>query len=57
LRRAGDLTTASEVVRGRLVIHNAGAVFDAPGARVQQARLTPSEIAALVSDAASRPPR
>ena len=47
LRRAGDLRTASDVAQGRLVIHNAGAVFDAPGARVQQARLTPPEIAAL----------
>lgn len=48
LRRAGDLRTASEIARGRLVIHNAGAVFDAPGARVQQATLTPAEIVALV---------
>jgi hypothetical protein len=48
LRRAGDLRTASEIAPGRLVIHNAGAVFDAPGARVQQARLTPAEIVALV---------
>lgn len=48
LRRAGDLRTASELAQGRLVIHNAGASFDAPGARVQQARLSPAEIAALV---------
>jgi hypothetical protein len=48
LRRAGDLRTASDVAQGRLVIHNAGAVFDAPGARVRQARLTPAEIVALV---------
>ena len=48
LRRAGDLRTASDLAQGRLAIHNAGAVFDAPGARVQQATLSPSEIAALV---------
>jgi fermentation-respiration switch protein FrsA (DUF1100 family) len=48
LRRAGDLRTASELAHGRLVIHNAGAAFDAPGARVEQRSLTPAEIAALV---------
>ena len=57
LRRAGDLRTASDVAQGRLVIHNAGAVFDAPGARVRQATLTPAEIVALVRDATTRPPR
>jgi hypothetical protein len=57
LRRAGDVRTASDVAQGRLAIHNAGAVFDAPGARVQQAKLTAAEIVALVRDAASRPPR
>ena len=48
LRRAGDVRTASELAQGRLVIHNAAADFDAPGARVQQSRLTPAEIVALV---------
>jgi hypothetical protein len=57
LRRAGGLRTAADAAPGRIVIHNAGPVFDAPGARVQQAALTPAEIAALVRDAASRPPR
>jgi hypothetical protein len=48
LRRAGDLQTASEIAAGRLVIHNAGAQFAASGARVQQGRLSASEIVALV---------
>jgi hypothetical protein len=48
LRRAGDLQTASEVAVKRLVIHNAGAQFTAPGARVQRERLTVGEIMSLV---------
>jgi hypothetical protein len=48
LRRAGDLRTASDLAQGRLVIHNAGAEFDAPGARVERRKLAPAEIAALV---------
>ena len=51
LRRAGDLRTASEMAPGRLIVHNAGAAFDAPGARVQQATLTPREIAKAVKQA------
>jgi len=51
LRRAGDLRTASEMTPGRLVIHNAGADFDAPGARVQQAPLTAQEIVKAVRQA------
>lgn len=54
LRRAGDLRTASEMAPGRLVIHNAGATFDAPGARVQQAPLTPQQIVKLVRQARER---
>jgi hypothetical protein len=53
LRRAGDLQTASEMAQGRLVVHNAGPRFVASGARVQQARLTPAEIVALVRRAAA----
>ncbi len=53
LRRAGDLQTASEIAQGRLVIHNAGPQFSAPGARVQQAALTPRDIVALVKSAAT----
>jgi hypothetical protein len=51
LRRAGDAQTASEVARGRLVIHNAGPEFAASGARVQRTRLNPAEILALVKQA------
>lgn len=51
VRRAGDLRTASEMAPGRLMVHNAGAMFDAPGARVQQAALTPQEIAKAVRQA------
>ena len=47
LRRAGDLQTASEIARGRLVIHNAGPEFAATGARVQQEHLTAADIVAL----------
>ena len=51
LRRAGDLRTASEMAAGRLVIHNAGAVFEAPGARVQRGKLAPAEIVRVVRQA------
>ncbi len=51
LRRAGDLRTASEMARNRLVIHNAGAAFDAPGARVQQAPLAAREIVKAIRQA------
>ena len=57
LRRAGDLQTASEVAQGRLVIHNAGPQFTASGAKVQQARLSPAEIVALVTRTARGGPR
>jgi hypothetical protein len=53
LRRAGDVQTASEMAPGRLLAHNAGPQFAAPGARVQRARLTPAEIVALVRQAAA----
>ncbi|MFO7694157.1 MAG: acyl-CoA thioester hydrolase/BAAT C-terminal domain-containing protein [Vicinamibacterales bacterium] len=51
LRRAGDVQTASEMVPGRLVVHNAGPQFAASGARVQQAQLAPAEIVELVKQA------
>jgi hypothetical protein len=57
LRRAGDLRTASEMAQGRIVVHNAGSPFAAPGARVQQAPLTPAQIVALVTRAAGTPIR
>jgi hypothetical protein len=51
LRRAGDLRTASEMAPGRVIVHNAGPAFDAPGARVQQAALTPQEIVKTIRQA------
>jgi len=57
LRRAGDVQTASEMAQGRLVIHNAGPQFAAPGARVQQARLAPAEIVSLVRRVTDNPKR
>jgi hypothetical protein len=53
LRRSGDLQTASEIAQGRLVVHNAGAQFAAPGARVQRARLSASEIVSLIKTSAA----
>jgi dienelactone hydrolase len=43
LRRAGDLTTAAAMARGRLVVHNAGDRF-AIGRSVEAKQLTPGEI-------------
>jgi hypothetical protein len=51
LRRAGDFRTASEIAKGRLVVHNAGAVFTAPGARVERRALSPTEVVDLVREA------
>jgi hypothetical protein len=51
LRRAGDVQTASEMTPNRLVIHNAGSQFAAPGARVQHTALSPAEVLALVQKA------
>ena len=55
LRRAGDFRTASDIARGRLVVHNAGAVFTAPGARVERRALSPTEVVGLVREANRRP--
>jgi hypothetical protein len=43
LRRAGDLTTAAAMARGRLVVHNAGDRF-VIGRSVEAKQLTPGEI-------------
>jgi hypothetical protein len=53
LRRAGDVQTASEMTPNRLVIHNAGPQFAAPGARVQHTALSPAEVLALVQQASA----
>jgi dienelactone hydrolase len=57
LRRAGDLQTAASMARGEIVVHDAGSRFSVPGLRAQSARLTASEIVALVRKAASTRPR
>ena len=54
LRRAGDLQTAASMARGEIVVHDAGSRFSVPGIRAQSARLSTSEIVALVRKAASR---
>jgi hypothetical protein len=48
LRRAGDLSTASQLAGDRVVIHNAGARFTLTGASVRSEKLTPREIMALL---------
>jgi dienelactone hydrolase len=53
LRRAGDLQTVASMARGEIVVHDAGSRFSVPGLRAQSARLTASEIVALVRKAAS----
>ena len=57
LRRAGDLQTVASMARGEIVVHDAGSRFSVPGLRAQSARLTPSEIVALVRKTASTRPR
>jgi hypothetical protein len=49
LRRAGDVQTAVEIARDRLVIHNAGTAFKLAGSRVLSERLTPDQIVALLN--------
>jgi hypothetical protein len=51
IRRAGGLDTASEMAGPRLLFHNTGPAFRAPGARAQQERLTPAQIVSLVRKA------
>jgi hypothetical protein len=48
LRRAGGLHTAASIAGDRLVIHNAGERFAVSGLRVQRAKLTARDIAALI---------
>jgi hypothetical protein len=57
LRRAGDFQTVASMARGDVVVHDAGSRFSVPGLRAQSARLTTSEIVALVRKAASTRPR
>jgi hypothetical protein len=57
LRRAGDFQTAASMARGQIVVHDAGSRFSVPGIHAQSARLTASEIVALVRKAASPHPR
>ena len=47
LRRAGDLHTAATMMRGRVIVHGAGAAFRATGIRVEPRTFTADEIAAL----------
>jgi dienelactone hydrolase len=54
LRRAGDLRTAASLVRGRVVVHNAGDRFAVTGVEVQSRALTAGEITAALRQAASR---
>jgi len=49
LRRAGDLQTAAEMARDRIVIHDAGSAFTVTAGRVLPKRLTPNEIVALLA--------
>ena len=47
LRRAGDFQTAAAMIRGDVIVHNAGAGFRVTGIRVDRQRLTAREIVAL----------
>ena len=49
LRRAGDLATALSMAAGPVVLHDAGAAFTLPGARIETRRLTAAEIADLLA--------
>jgi hypothetical protein len=48
IRRAGDFATAATAAGGAVVMHNAGAGFDAGRARVVRAKLTAAEIVDLL---------
>ncbi len=50
LRRAGDLQTAAAMVRGRLIVHNAGTAFKVPALAVHAEPLAPHEIVKLVRE-------
>jgi hypothetical protein len=47
LRRAGDFQTAAGMIRGDVIVHNAGEGFRVAGIRVDRQRLTAREIVAL----------
>jgi hypothetical protein len=47
LRRAGDFQTAAAMMRGDVIVHNAGDVFHVTGIRIERQPLTPRQIAAL----------
>jgi hypothetical protein len=46
LRRAGDLTTASAMARGEMVVHNTGSSFSVTGLHSQGAKMSATEIVA-----------
>ena len=48
LRRAGDLQTAATMGRGEIVVHNAGTSFNVPRCIRRSAKLSATEIVALV---------
>jgi hypothetical protein len=48
LRRAGDLQTAASMFRGEVIVHNAGTSFTVPTLHPRTAKLSPTEIVALV---------
>ncbi len=47
LRRAGDFQTAAAMMRGEMIVHNAGDAFRVTGIRVERQPLTVRQIAAL----------
>jgi len=55
LRRAGDLQTAVSMAAGQIVVHDQGSGFVVKGVDSRAAKLTPAEIAALLTK--PRPPR
>jgi len=48
LRRAGDLTTAAAMALGEIVVHNAGASFSVTGLHAHDAKMSATEIVALL---------
>ena len=48
LRRAGDLATAATMARGEIVVHNAGPAFSVTALHPQAAKLSATDIVALV---------
>ena len=54
LRRAGDLQTAAAMVRGQMVVHNAGSAFNVPALKPRPSKLTSAEIVALIRKSSSK---